>query len=76
MKPGDLVILKGRAYYTGVDTATRKSHRVEEGDIGVFIKRAVPVGSCDYEFSDMYVLTRGTLVACVNFVWSPLDETR
>lgn len=76
MKLGDLVTLRGRAYYIGVDAASRRHYRVNEGALGIFIKRAVPEDSNDHRFSDVYVLTEGKLVACAPGVWSPVDETR
>ena len=70
MKPGDLVTLKGRTHYSGVDVASGRFVDVLEDAIGVYIGI-----DTDRVFISDLVLTGGKLVKCARGVWSVLDET-
>ena len=71
MKPGDLVMLKNRTRYTGVDVAEDKHFNVKENSIGVFVEL-----SKHYNTPVVHILTGGRIVACAPGVWSLIDETR
>ena len=72
MKPGDLVTLKGRTHYSGVDVAGSRSIDVPRDAVGVYM------GFELYRVDIIYdlILTGGKLVKCARGVWSALDETR
>ena len=72
MKPGDLIILKDRTHYSGVDVADRRFIDVPGGSIGVYIGITT---NRQYTIYDL-VLTGGELVKCVIGVWRVLDEAR
>jgi hypothetical protein len=72
MKPGDLVTLKDRTHYSGVDVTGSRFIDVPHGAIGVYM------GFELYRVDTIYdlILTGGKLVKCARGVWSVLDETR
>lgn len=73
--PGDLVILKNRRHYTGVDVAAKQHFRVPSDSIGLVLRRGIgKVDGADWKFSDVYVLTQGRVVACAPGVWTVIDE--
>ncbi len=72
MKPGDLVTIKDRPHYTGIDTANGYFFNVPGGTIGVYMGIAT---DREYNIYDL-VLAGGKLVKCARKVWSVLDETR
>ena len=71
MKPGDLVTLKNRPSYSGVDVADSRFIDIPGGSIGVYIGITT---DRQYTIYDL-VLTGGKLVKCARGVWSVLDET-
>jgi hypothetical protein len=71
--PGDLVTLKYRAHYTGIDLATGRHFNVPAGSIGIFIESLRGVGA--YLSLDL-VLTNERMVSCAPGVWSVLHEAR
>ena len=72
VKPGDLVTIKNRLRYFGVDKSDGSFVDVPVDSVGVY------VGIDTDEMYNMYdlVLTCGRLVKCARKVWSVLDETR
>ena len=71
MKPGDLIILKDRTHYSGVDVADSRFIDVPGGSIGVYIGITT---NRQYTIYDL-VLAGGEVVKCVIGVWRVLDET-
>ena len=72
MKPGDLVTLKDRIRYSGINVASGRFFNVPGGAIGVYIGIDT---DREYNIYDL-VLTGGKLVKCAQNVWSVIDETR
>lgn len=72
MKPGDLVILRGRTHYSGVDAAGGRFVVVPGDTVGVYME-TVPDREYGLDGDDL-VLTGGKLVKCAQGVWSVLDE--
>jgi hypothetical protein len=72
MKPGDLVTLRDRPRYTGIDMSDGYFFEVPGGSVGVYMGLTT---DRDYNIYDL-VLTCGKLVKCARKVWSVLDETR
>jgi hypothetical protein len=72
MKPGDLVTLKDRIRYSGVDVTSGHFLNVSGGSIGVYMGIDT---DREYNIYDL-VLTGGKLVKCARNVWSVIDETR
>ena len=72
MKPGDLVTLRDRIHYTGIDTADGRFFDVPGGAIGVYMGIVTDRG---YNIYDL-VLTGGRLVKSAKKVWSILHEAR
>ena len=72
MKPGDLVTLKDRVRYSGVDVANGHFFNVPGGAMGVYMGIDT---DREYNIYDL-VLTGGKLVKCARNVWSVLDEAR
>ena len=72
MKPGDLVTLRDRPHYTGIDTADGRFFDVHRGSIGIYMGIAT---DREYNIYDL-VLTGGRLVKCAKKVWSILHEAR
>ena len=70
VKPGDLVMLKNRPHYSGVDVADSRFIDVPGGSIGVYIGS---ITDSQYTIYDL-VLTGGEVVKCGQGVWSVLDE--
>jgi len=73
LRPGDLVTLKYRTHYSGIDLATGRHFNVSEGSIGIFIESLPGEG---IYLSHELVLTHGRMVRCAQEVWSVLHETR
>ena len=71
MKPGDLVVLKDRTHYSGVDVADSRFIDVLGGSIGIYIGNTA---DRQYTIYDL-VLAGGEVVKCDIGVWSVLDET-
>jgi hypothetical protein len=72
VKPGDLVTLRGRIHYTGLDMSDSCFIDVPGEAIGVYMGLTT---DREYNIYDL-VLTGGKLVKCARKVWSVLDETR
>lgn len=72
MKPGDLVTLKDRTHYSGVDVAGSRSIDVPLGTIGIYMGFEL---YREHTIHDL-ILTGDKLVKCARGVWSVLDETR
>jgi len=72
MRPGELVILRDRVRYTGIDAASGHFFEVPGGSAGVYMGIDT---DREYNIYDL-VLTNGRLVKCARKVWSVLDETR
>ena len=72
LKPGDLVTLRDRPRYTGIDMADGYFIDVPGGSVGVYMGLTT---DREYNIYDL-VLTNGKLVKCARKVWSILDETR
>ena len=72
MKPGDLVTIKDRPRYTGIDAADGRFFDVPGGSVGVYMGLTT---DREYNIYDL-VLTGDRLVKCARKVWSVLDETR
>jgi len=72
VKPGDLVTLRDRPHYTGIDTADGRFFNVPGSSVGVYMGIDT---DREYNIYDL-VLTCGRLVKCARKVWSVLDETR
>jgi hypothetical protein len=73
-RPGDLVTLKYRSWYVGVDLATNRLFRVSEGSIGIFIGN-FPVPNLIERYEDL-VLTNERTVRCAPRAWIVLHEAR
>jgi len=71
MKPGDLVTLKDRTHYSGVDVTGSRFVDVPLGAIGVYMGFELYREHTIYDL----ILTGDKLVKCVRGVWSVLDET-
>ena len=72
MEPGDLVTLRDRPHYTGIDTVDGRFFNVPGGSIGIYMGIDT---DREYNIYDL-VLTGCRLVKCAKKVWSVLDETR
>ena len=70
MKPGDLVRVKNRPRYSGIDVADSRFIDVPGGSIGVYIGITT---DRQYTIYDL-ILTGGEVVKCGRGVWSVLDE--
>jgi hypothetical protein len=69
--PGDLVTLKNRRHYTGVDITIGQHFNVPQDSIGVVLG----YGKRIYENSaNIHVLTQGRVVACAAGVWTVIDD--
>jgi len=75
VKPGDLVVLKDRDLYVGLDIGAKRYFAVPSDSVGIFLKRAIEVGENGYEFSDDYILTHGRVLVCRPGDWSVTDES-
>jgi hypothetical protein len=71
VKPGDLVTLKDRIRYSGVDVTSGHFLNVPGGAMGVYMGIDT---DREYNIYDL-VLTGGKVVKCARNVWSVLDET-
>jgi len=67
--PGDLVTLKYRSWYTGVDLATNRHFNVPAGSIGIFIGN-FPVPNLIERYDDL-VLTNERTVRCAGSLECP-----
>ncbi len=70
MNVGDLVTLRDRIHYTGLDMSDSHFIDVPGGAIGVYMGLTT---DREYNTYDL-VLTGGKLVKCARKVWSVLDE--
>jgi hypothetical protein len=70
MKPGDLVTIRDRLRYTGVDSADGSFFNVPGGAIGIYMGIDT---DREYNIYDL-VFTDGRLVKCARKVWSILNE--
>lgn len=75
MKPGDLVVLKDREHYVGLDVAAKRYFTVPGGSVGVFLEHC-GFPSTEPELDDDRILTHGRVLLCGPGVWSLADETR
>jgi hypothetical protein len=75
MKPGDLVVLKDREHYVGLDVAAKRYFTVPGGSIGVFLGR-FGFPSVEPQLDDDRILTHGRVLLCGQGIWSVADETR
>lgn len=75
MKPGDLVVLKDRDYYIGLDLAAKRYFTVPGGSVGVFLGRC-GVPSTEPELDDDRILTHGRVLLCGTGVWSVVSEDK
>lgn len=75
MKPGDLVVLRSRDQYVGLDSAAKRYFAIPGGSVGVFLGRS---GSHCVELmlDDDQILTHGRVMLCATGIWSLADETR
>ena len=74
MKPGDLVVLKDREHYVGLDVATKRYFTVPGGSVGVFLgRRGFP--SVEPQLDDDRILTHGRVLLCGPGIWRVVDET-
>ena len=71
MKPGDLVVLKDREHYVGLDVAAKRYFTVPGGSIGVFLGRC----GLETQLDDDRILTQGRVLLCGQGIWSVADET-
>ncbi len=74
MKPGDLVVLKDREHYVGLDVASKRYFTVPGGSIGVFLGRC-GFPSVEPQLDDDRILTHGRVLLCGQGIWSVADET-
>ena len=75
MKPGDLVVLKDREHYVGLDVAAKRYFTVPGGSVGVFLGRC-GFPSVEPQLDDDHILTHGRVLLCGPGIWSVADETR
>lgn len=66
MKPGDLVALKYRTWYEGIDTATGYLFKIPEGSAGVLIQLSD-------RSNNQIVFTNNRIMACAQGVWELLQ---
>lgn len=69
MSPGDLVMLKYIEQHYGWDTRAEQVVKVEQGDLGVFMK-TVQLNGAEFDL----VLTGGKIVRCTSGIWSFVNE--
>ena len=75
MKPGDLVVLRDRDQYVGLDVAAKRYFTIPGGSVGVFLGR-LGLPNVEPMHDDDRILTHGRVLLCATGIWSLADETR